>query len=256
MLLSFLKELGLTNEEGKIYEILVKKGAQTTLELSRATEINRTRVYRLLDKLKRHGLLEEIVEENKRLVKTAPLHQLDLLIKQQELKANLLRETFPNITSFISTSLETTQPGTRVIFHKGKEGIKQMIWNVLSAKKECVGYTFRRIEEVVGEKFSLQWREEFVKRGLRFRDVFSDEYLKSLKTGKETTKTEWKNNFKGRYIKRSILDINHQVDIYNNVTGIYNWHEGEVFGVEIYNEKVASMQKQLFEIIWKMAKKI
>lgn len=44
------------------------------------------------------------------------------------------------------------------------------------------------------------------------------------------------------------------MDIYNDVIGIYSWHEGEVFGVEIYNEKVATMHKQLFEIVWKIAK--
>ncbi|OGK14441.1 hypothetical protein A3C98_05065 [Candidatus Roizmanbacteria bacterium RIFCSPHIGHO2_02_FULL_37_15] len=251
---NFLKELGLTVEEAKIYEILVKRGAQTTLELSRSSEVNRTKVYRILEKLKKQGLIEEIIEENKHLTKAVGLNQLDLLIKKQESKAAFLRKIFPNITSYIYSSLESVQPGTRVVFHRGSEGIKQMVWNVLSSRKECVGYTFRRIEEVVGDKFSLEWRDEFVKRRLIFRDIYSDEYLKSLKAGKETTKPEWKKYFIGRYLANKVLYVNHQIDIYNNVFAIYNWHEGEVFGVEIYNEKVAVMQKQLFEIVWKMAK--
>ena len=35
----------------------------------------------------------------------------------------------------------------------------------------------------------------------------------------------------------------------------YNWYEGEVFGVEIQNEKIAAFQKQLFNIVWQMAEK-
>ncbi|EKD96520.1 MAG: hypothetical protein ACD_24C00009G0001 [uncultured bacterium] len=45
------------------------------------------------------------------------------------------------------------------------------------------------------------------------------------------------------------------MDIYNDVLALYNWHKGEVFGVEIYNDKITAMQKQIFEVLWKMAKK-
>lgn len=255
VILHFLHQLGLGQAEAKIYSSLLERGTQTTLELSRNIQINRTKVYRLLEELKKRGLVEELVEENRRLTKATNIHQLELLIKEEEAKTKALREVFPSVMNIINSNREASQPGTRVIFHRGADGIKQMAWNVLSANKECVGYTFRRIEEVVGDKFSLEWRDEFVKRGLILRDVYSDEYLKSLKAGKETTKQEWKKHFKGRYLPEKLLNINHQVDIYNNVFAIYNWFEGEVFGVEIYNQKIAAMQKQLFEIVWKQAKK-
>ena len=29
--------------------------------------------------------------------------------------------------------------------------------------------------------------------------------------------------------------------------------EGEIFGVEIYNQKIADLQRQMFEIVWKIA---
>ena len=38
------------------------------------------------------------------------------------------------------------------------------------------------------------------------------------------------------------------MDIYYDVITIYNWFEGEIFGVEIKNEKVVLMNKQLFEL--------
>ena len=60
--------------------------------------------------------------------------------------------------------------------------------------------------------------------------------------------------FQSRYLPSSILSIDHQTDIYDDVVAFYNWHEGEVFGVEIYNDKVASMQRQIFEILWGMGK--
>ncbi len=34
---------------------------------------------------------------------------------------------------------------------------------------------------------------------------------------------------------------------------VYNWTDGDVFGVEIYNNKLVTQQKQLFELIWQLA---
>src|SRR3989337_3929349 len=104
----FLAQLGLTDLETKLVISLVEKGAQTTLGLSKNTDINRTKVYRLLEEMKRRGLVEEVVDENRRLVKAVDLHQLDLLVKQEESKAKALRDIFPNISSFILSSQETS----------------------------------------------------------------------------------------------------------------------------------------------------
>lgn len=78
-------------------------------------------------------------------------------------------------------------------------------------------------------------------------------YLNSLTEQEliEETTTEF---FLSRYIPSDILEIAHQTDIYNDVVAYYNWYEGDVFGVEIMNAKIAKQQRQMFEIIWQMAK--
>ena len=60
-------------------------------------------------------------------------------------------------------------------------------------------------------------------------------------------------NWESRYIPPGLLKIDHQLDVYNDVVAIYNWYEGEVFGIQIVNEKVADFQKQLFDLVWKQA---
>ena len=54
-------------------------------------------------------------------------------------------------------------------------------------------------------------------------------------------------------IPSQILNISHQMDTYDDVLAMYNWHQGEIFGVEIHNDKVAQVQRQIFEIVWKLA---
>lgn len=249
----FLKQLGLNGSEVKIFESLVEKGSQTILELSRNTEINRTNIYRILETMKKQGLIEEIIDENRRLVKAVDLSRLELLVKNIESKAKTLRDVFPIVSNIISSSKESFQPGTRVIFHRGVDGIKQMVWNTLSTKTEVVGYTYRRLDEIVGKKFSEEWYAEWIRRKLKMRDIYSDEYLKSMK--KVVGIKYSPKYFQSRFISSKILSVNHQVDIYDDIVAYYNWFEGEIFGVEISNKKISTMQRQLFEIVWKIGKK-
>ncbi len=163
-----------------------------------------------------------------------------------------MKTAFPEVNALL-TSSSSSQPGTKVIFYRGSDGIRQMGWNTLRASQVVVGYTYRRFEEIVGYNFAKDWCEEFIGRGLLLREIYSDELYKSKQQGCRQI-TYPSSHFQEKYIQPKILNINHQMDIYNDVIGIYNWHEGEVFGVEIHNEKVATMHKQLFEIVWKIAK--
>ncbi len=253
---NFLMSLGLSKDESLLFSVLIQRGPLTILSLSRLTSINRTKIYRLVERLEKIGLVQEIVEENKTFLKAVDLHQLELLVEREEEKAKYLRSVFPEISSLIPTSTSLSQPSTKVIFYRGIDGIRQQGWNTLRAKKECLGFTYRLWTEVVGEKFAKDWAEEWITRKLHFREIYCDELIKSKKQNPQLKGITYDNKyFSDRYISSKILNINHQIDIYNDVVSIYNWYEGEIFGIEIYNEKVASLQKQLFEIVWKIAKK-
>lgn len=250
---SFMEGLGLTNQESLLFNTLLRSGPQTTLNLAKLTKINRTTVYRLLESLKNHGAVEEIVDAYRKMAKAADLNQIELLLSEKETKLKYLRNLFPYVTSFFSNQGNTvSHPDTKVLYYRGKEGILRQVWNTLRAEKELVGYTYRPLNELIGDYY-LKWREEWINRKLILRDIYSDEYLKSRKSHNEDSLTHPENCFSSHYIPSTILNINHQVDIYNNVVSYYNWFEGEIFGVEIYNDKIAAMQKQIFELVWEKA---
>jgi len=247
----FLEALGLESREIEAFNCLLERGIMTTLELSRFTKIPRTTLYRIIESLKIKGVVEEVVEEYVAKVQTAPLSRLEFLVAQHKERANTLVSLFPNIQQIITSTQSVSQPDTKVLMYRGREGIRQMVWNVLEAKKEVVGYTYRHLDDFAGKRFMDRFRTEFVERKLKGRDILSDNYYKSL-TGRDYQWKQWTS----RYIKPNVLTIDHQLDIYNDVTAVYNWHEGEVFGVEIHNAKVARMQRQIFEIVWNPANPI
>ena len=253
----FLSALGLNNEEIVLYHSLVEKGEETVLQLARNTGINRTKVYRLLEVMKQKGVIEDIVREHKQMITAAPISRLEMLLKKQEARTESLRATFPSVAELLAQHAHHHDSQTKVLYYNGHSGIEQMIWNTLRAKKELYGYTYRMLAEIGGAKLAAFWRDEWVKRGLIFKDIYSDEYLRSKKQNPQKDSIASPSiHFQSRYIPSTILDIQHQVDIYNNVVAYYNWHKGEVFGVEIYNQKVADLQKQLFQLVWNAAKAV
>lgn len=248
---SFLVTLGLTAEEIQIYSSLVEKGDQTILELARQTKIPRTNVYRTLESMKAKGVTEEIIDEYKTKAKAVTSDTLEFLVGKKEIEVKNLRDQLPTVISALDFTAGSNFPDTKVLFFRGKSGIQQMVWNTLRAKDEVIGYSYRILTDAVGEKFAIKWNEEFNSSGLKGRDLYSDEWLKSKVNPDSQEPGSWI-NFESRYIPSEVLNINHQMDIYNDTIGIYNWHQGEVFGVEIHNQKIADFQKQIFEILWNL----
>jgi len=251
----FLEKLGLIPEEAKIYMALLEHGALTTLQVSKITTTPRTTVYRFLENLKKQGLVEELIDEHRTRAKAVELEKIESIIKKKEDDVKSLKNIYPEISSLLSGKTAMTQPATKVLFYRGQEGMKQLLWNTLRTKEMFRGYSYCTPVETAGVEFALEWALEFNTRGLQGRDLYSDQYVESAKKNPYPSPITW-DLWESRYIAPEILTIDHQIDIYNDVVAYYSWHEGEIFGVEIYNEKVARLQKQIFDVLWKMGKRI
>lgn len=248
---NYLVKLGLTSDEALLYLSLIEKGEGTPLSISRATGINRTKVYRLLEQMQSAKLIVQEIDENGTRVSPAPVEHLQELLREKQHNIEELNEAWEEVSKGIEQISNEKGSETRVKFYRGRTGIEQMVWNSLKASSEIVGYTFRDLSYFVGQKFMEKFVAEFKNRNLRLREIYGDEYMANKHID---------NNFgsfvNSRYLPKRTLAIPHQTDIYDDVVSFYSWNEGEVWGTEIYNEKVATMQKQLFELAWEKARKI
>ena len=247
----YLQKLGLTADVATIYLDLLERGEGTPLSISRRTGINRTKVYREIDEMAGQKLITQEVGDNTTKISPAPIERIEEILKQKQQGVAELAKNWSQATNILTQLQAREQAETKVKYYKGKAGIEQMVWNVLKAKNEIVGYTFRDLSHFVGEKFMGEFASEFKRRKLSMRDIYSDEYVSS-----KPIDNDWGGSIDSRYLSGDILFIPHQMDIYDDVVTFYSWNEGEVWGTEIYNPKVAQMQKQLFELAWEKAREI
>ncbi len=246
-----LISFGLTLRQADIYLSLLEKGIQSPLELSRLTNINRTTLYRELEELKEKGLIEEIVEEHRIRFSASDPKNLELLLTKKETELQKLKIDLPSVLSQLPPTT-LTSPTTRIVSFRGKSGLQQLLWNVLKAEKEHIGYGYTDWNESVGREFAEKLRQECVDRNISSREIQNSTAINYQPyTDNKIYQTKF---YSCRYISPKTLDIKHDTYIYNDVFAFCSFYQGELFGVEIHNAEIAKTQKQIFEILWKMAK--
>lgn len=246
-----LTAFGLSEIEEDTYLSLLRQGELTPLELSRETGINRTTLYRLLEALSQKGLVEEVMDYKSRKFRAAPPEQLNLLIAQKEAEVEHLKQQLPKLTEELTLTTPPPSSPTRVLYFKGKQGLRQLLYNTLQAKDEVVGYGYGSWNDGVGRQFAEKLRQEYVERGIKAREILNEVDEKGSYT---SVPAYFKGIYHHHQISPKILPINHDTYIYNDVFAFYHTIGGQLFGVEIHNEAISRTQKRLFEILWKIAK--
>jgi DNA-binding transcriptional ArsR family regulator len=246
----YFAKLGLETEIADLYLALHAHGPQTISELARSSKVERTRIYRLIDDLLASNLVEVESHYKRGIIKAAPIANLHILISQKEQEVKALHDELGLIEQVLARN-SLSSPATRVQFYHGREGIRQMLWNELKATGEILGYSNRIIEEAVGKKFTERWTDEFEAHNLACRLIVDDNFIASWKDGVGTVGTN--RPIKGmqyNYVSAGTFKLTHLCDMYDNVVAYYHWKDGEVFGVEIYNQEIADTQRQFFEMLW------
>ncbi|MDP3093270.1 MAG: helix-turn-helix domain-containing protein [bacterium] len=248
---SQLQSFGLDEIEIKIYLYLLENGAKTPLDLSRETSINRSMIYRYLGKLKDKKLVEESNIGRGLKLKASDPANLQLLIHEQEYQLQKQKDLLPQVIKDLSVLPSHLQNEFEIKQYHGSEGLKQMLWNQLSANKEIFLYGYQTRNEIVGASFADKVREEQIRRKITLYEI-EEEVDPGNFTGSFTyTKVRnWKKYYVPRYIDPKVLKIRQYTSIFNDTVSVMNWENGQKVGVEIINSLYASMQKQLFWLIW------
>ncbi len=251
-LTSQLTVLGLDDIEAQIYVYLLENGAKTPLELSRETNIDRSKIYRSIEKLTKKKLLEQSNASWGKKIQAANPQNITLLVQEKEEILKAQKETLPQVIDDLLKLPAYSQKEFEIKHYKGVEGLKQMFWNQLSAKKEILLFGYQTRNEVVGKTFAEKIRTEQVARKIKLYEV---ENATDQGDYRYTDVKNWDKFYFSRHISPKELEIKQYLATYNNTVAIMNWTKGDEVGVEIINVSFADMQKQLFWKFWQMADK-
>lgn len=250
ILITQLVTLGLEEVEAEIYLFLLEHGSRTPLALSRETNIDRSKIYRFVEKLTQKKLIEESNTQWGKKLHAASPKNIELLIQEKEDTLKSQKELLPALIEDLINTPNFQQREFEVKHYRGQDGLKQMLWNQLSAQKEIIAFSYVNKNDIAGKIFAEKIRSEQAERKIMLYEIENETDQGNTWY---TDVPNWGKFYDSRYIDPKVLDIKQYIAIFNNTVGIINWIDGEEVGVEIINSTYAKMQKQLFWKFWEIA---
>ena len=251
-----LRRLGLSIDESRVYLALLEEPL-THLELARKTDINRTKIYRLADSLMARSLIaEKQRDDGKFLVATDPANlQIGISSAQEKLalQQQVFKNTLPALTELYTNKNTRPNDSFTIDTFEGSAGLKQMLWNELKTAGEICIYAHDTLDQVAGKRWAEKYRAEITDRKIPHRVL---ENTDSRHVLDHTKVVDYKTIYNVRFLTRSILDLQQELTIHDDIVSIYNWNsdgEGAKVGLEIHNQQFADFQRAIFETYWKMA---
>ncbi len=247
---TFLKQVGLNDEQAAIYIYLQETGPNTVLSISRGLQTGRTKLYPALEEM----VEKQVVAIHERHYGTTyealPPENLEFLVSEYERRASGLRHNLKAAISALNTSRDQSPNNSKIIEYKGLEGLKQVNFNLMKAEKEY--YVFEKANLVdhpgMTKHFVDKMHQLQVEKGLQSYDLTN-----SPNWTVNTTTDGLEKLSKARYIDPQVFEIQFETYIYNNVVTLLSYNPEDILCVEIHNPALAAQQKQLFMLAWNSA---
>ncbi|MBI5148271.1 helix-turn-helix domain-containing protein [Candidatus Pacearchaeota archaeon] len=242
-----LEEIGLTKGEIKVYLTLLQIGETTTGKIIEEAQISSGKIYEILDKLIKKGLVSYIIKEKtKYFAAASPNRILDYLHEKEK----SLKEKEKDFIAELPALKEIEKRGKKeyeIHLFKGFRGFKTAIYEALDELTQKDEILAMGIISTKSEQYNtlwIAWHRNRIKRKIKCRAIFSDkktEYFKDLK--------------KLKLIKLKVLEgiTPTAVDIMGNRVLILT-HGKEPSVLSIKNPEISQSFRTFFETLWKIAK--
>ncbi len=235
-----LKSLGLTDNEVRIYLLLLQHGSLSPAEISQKLGLHRGYVYDALDRMQEKEVVSTVVLNDKKSFQaTSP----ETLVELLALKLEEFQKTVPELMKLESFSKEDTTVG----LNKGRRSYRTLIKDVIAStrpKQEILlfGIDEETLVTEIEPIYLKQYVNALAKRGIHERII--------IKTGAKTLVSK---NLQYRELAEEFIGKTAQI-IYGNKVALFlrgNPHHLII----IENKDIAETYRKQFELLWKTAKK-
>ncbi|MEN9626067.1 MAG: hypothetical protein RL557_395 [archaeon] len=227
-----LKELGLTENECKVYLALIDHGPSLAGFISRRAGLHRRNVYDVTEMLIKKGLVGYILKNNWRYFEASDPRKI---IEMMHEKESLLQPVIDQLSEKFNATKEKQETN----FYKGKEGLKTVFEDQLQYKEILILGASIKAYEIL--QFYFIWYDKKRKqKKIRSRIITSDKKIRKVPLAQIKYLPE-------KYVSPVA------VNIYGDKTAIILW-AAEPLAIVIKNKEITEGYKNYFEILWKVAK--
>lgn len=246
-----LIELGLAENEAKLYEILVQNPDASIPLLKQKSPFSRTMIYYVLKSLVNYGLVETAEIGKKTVFNAAPPEKLEdfFIDREKELKRqkDLLGSVIGDLRS--TYALSHNKPGVR--FFEGPEGIKEALWDSLTSPEPIFTFINRgSLMETLGET-----NNAYLKERLKKQIVNNTLYVDTPEARAFIAHHTNDQYSQARLLPADTLPFKAGLKIYDNKISFFTLRNKELMAVIIKDPDLYAINRSWFSLVWNMAEK-
>ncbi len=227
-----LLEIGLSEKESEVYLALLQTGSTTTDNIRQITKIERTNIYKILQKLEERNYVTSIMEDRKKMFQAKHPRFILQQLKQQE--QDLLSE-LPKFEKILPPL-----PTTNINIFRGEKGLKALGNEILTTTKSYAVLGDQGLLQKVLPYYSHQFLKKIEKMEIK-EQVIANKNTKVLKSKYSEI----------RYLDE--INIPATTVILEKSIILVDW--SEPCAIKIDNQNLANSYRTHFQKLWSIAKK-
>ncbi|MBN2086803.1 hypothetical protein JW758_00480 [Candidatus Peregrinibacteria bacterium] len=244
MLISDLEQLGLTEEESKVYLAILELGGSYVSSIAKKAGVHRVSCYHTLDNLIRKGIISTFTKDN---IKYFSIESPRILVNQAEEKFHHAKKLLPELLSI--TNALAYKP--KIQYYEGLQGIKNIFEDTLTAEDELLGYTnLSELPEVVTIEFLKDYAKRKIEKGIKTRMLSPISKHAINYTKKYYPKDFDKNLVEIFFINPKEFLFEYEINIYGNKVSLVSLNPNELMGMIIESPIYAKTQRSIFNLAW------
>ncbi|MDO8554096.1 MAG: helix-turn-helix domain-containing protein [Candidatus Micrarchaeota archaeon] len=243
-----LEDIGLTNGEVKVYLALLKLGTTRTGQLARVASVSSSKVYKILDRLEKKGLVGHVIKGNTKYFNALePKRILDYINNKEEEMKNRKQQII-EILPELEQQLSSAEKSEASIY-EGFEGTTNFFRNILDELK--TGETYYVIGGGYGEdtpelrRFFHKHHQKRAARKIKVKMLANHDVKGNIE---ETTKI----NSEIKYLPQYLI-TKMEIVFYRNKVFLVFWTK-EPKGFLIESSEAVKSFEAYFKALWKIAR--
>ncbi len=234
-----IHNIGLTENEGRVYLATLELGQSTILEISRKSGVNRTSIYNFLENMKDRGLIIQTRKKSREYF--SAIHPRQFL-EMEKIKIKQFELLLPELTTLANRK----HGRPRVQFFEGLDGVRSAYAHELEAKKEILSWSdFDACDKLLGKDF---FEDYFVpsrmRRGIYYRGIVVD--------SPTSRRNVLNNNRRFRETKMLPMkgEILTEIDIFNDTVALMSFRSQPPVAVLIEDQALAATMRLIWTAEW------
>ena len=233
---TILQEIGLTQNESRVYLSLLKTKAASATVVAQESKIHRVNVYDTLEKLKERGLVSELTIGGKRIFSAANPENITNILKEKEIK---LKTILPQL----QMNYVMQQKDYAINLYKGTNALRKRLLRFAEYNKPIYAWGIpKNVVDVVGKTFVEEMHQQRVKRKQWMYHIYNSDakermtYLNTLP-----------------YTKAKYLPEIYDSPVETNLCGdelLMIFPGEEIITVSIMNKALANAYEKYFWLLW------